>query len=207
MIAISFVTIILISWRRDISYIFQSETRDMAIERIYFYSIHLTTDRASVCQDAFREFGRKLPRSRPRGHAKLNLSFCSIMYRRYNAARCDFFESGLSLSLSLGVSLDARGVAHSVQPGVRRGGFRAWNRLKAAPRRCNAGVTNYLRHTAYCLLPVYTSRGGPTCSPDRWSINRIWRDRGLGSRDRGARAERGVVRISSQNSGRYDSLL
>jgi len=55
-------------------------------------------------------------------------------------ARRDFFR----------VDLDARGATCNVQPGVRRGGFRAWNRLKAAPRR----VSNYSL-TAYSLLAAH----------------------------------------------------
>lgn len=108
--------------------------------------------------------------NKSRTYTKLNLSFSSINIGDTRhltmRARSDFFR----------VDLDARGATCNVQPGVRRGGFRAWNRLKAAPRR--AGVTpskqllSYGILPAYCSLPIYAV-GGATCCPDRWSIDRI----------------------------------
>lgn len=83
----------------------------------------------------------------------------------------------LRVAVSPGFSRRAR---CSVQRAARRTvrGFRAWNRLKAcaAPRRCNARVTDYLRHRTLptASLPVYTQAPRrATCSPDRRSIDRI----------------------------------
>lgn len=92
-------------------------------------------------------------------------------------ARCDFFEPvypGFSRRSTREVQRAACSQACGAGAFVRGIGSRP------APRRCNARVTDYLRHTtlptAHCR---YTQAPGrATCCPDRRLIDPIRRDRG-----------------------------